>query len=121
MQQNAEHGADAKDRNIAVLGAGRSLVSNLAAAAEQEARDVRNNEKKTFAGDLPGYALVGRVFEHGRHGTRAHGDGGRAGFARRNGAGQIDLARNGETGDTIEVHGLTPDFALSTYCRIAQP
>ena len=101
MQQDAEHRSDKENRDVAGLGAGLGLEHDLAPAAQQKARDARNAKQEPVAGDLPGGAPLGGVFQDGGHRRGAHRDGGSARLARWNGAGQFDLACDHQPGDTV--------------------
>jgi hypothetical protein len=54
MQQDAEHGAENKDREIGDTRLAFRLDHDLAAVFEEKPRDVRDPHQELLAGDLPG-------------------------------------------------------------------
>jgi hypothetical protein len=105
MQQDAEHGAEQKDRDIGGIATRLLLEDDLASVVEQEARHAGNAQQELLAGDLPGRPGGAGVGERIRHCAGPDRHIGQAATARHGiQSGQCNLAVDDQSGDAIKMH-----------------
>ena len=104
MQQDAEHRAKDKDRNIGIARRRFRRHHDVAALGQEEAGDVGDAHEELLAGDLPGRAgrgLAGKLFWNLAAADR---DLRRTLGRARDQPRQVDLACHRKPGNPIELH-----------------